>query len=363
MKRIIFLCLNLMVFFALVGVSLAAGLPLGLPEVPVPKDNPMNSDKIVLGKKLFNDKRFSADGTVSCATCHQPDMAFTDGLRVSKGIKGLTGTRNAPTVVNAVYYSAQFWDGRVESLEEQAKGPLTNPVEHGLKSFAPVIVTVKNDKDYRDLFHKAFGIKPDQITIDHVAQAIAAFERTVTSGDSPFDRYQYGNDKNAMSQAAIRGLEVFRVKGRCVDCHTIGQTSATFIDNKYHNLGVGFSRIEDRLMDLVDAYQNSKHSEQEQDAEILSSESISELGRFTVTLDPSDLGRFKTPTLRNVAVTAPYMHDGSMDSLEEVVEFYNQGGEDNPMLDGGIRPLRLTEQEKSDLVEFLKALTSPEFAN
>ncbi len=348
---------------ALTSAVLWAGSPpLGLPPVPIPADNPQSDVKVQLGKKLYNDKRFSADGTVSCATCHKEDKAFTDGLRVSKGFKGQEGTRNAPTVINAAYYTSQFWDGRVPSLEEQAKGPFINPVEHGLKNFDPILKIVREDKAYTALFKKAFGTGADEITIEHVAKAIAAFERTVISGNSPFDRYLYGNDKTAMSPAAIRGLEVFRLKGRCVDCHTIGQTSAVFTDNKFHNIGVGFSRIQDNLMDIVDAMQNQKESGEKLDTDILTSDKVSELGRFAVTLDPSDIGRFKTPSLRNVAVTGPYMHDGSIDSLEEVVELYDQGGEENPMLDGGIRPLRLTEQEKSDLVEFMKALTSPEYA-
>ena len=362
MKKTIMLSAVVFMAFAMTAaMSAAAGVPLGLPEVPVPADNPQNPGKVTLGRKLFNDKRFSADGTINCATCHSAEKAFTDGLKVSKGFKGQKGTRNAPTVINAAYYTTQFWDGRAASLEEQSKGPFINPVEHGLKNFDPILETIRGDSQYTALFKKTFGTEPKDITIDHVAKAIAAFERTVISGNSPFDRYLYGKESDAMSEAAIRGLAVFRLKGRCVDCHTIGQTSAIFTDNKFHNIGVGFSSIADNLMDIVDAYRKKHESGEELDVDILTSANISELGRFAVTLDPSDLGRFKTPSLRNVAVTGPYMHDGSMDSLEEVVEFYNEGGEDNPMLDGGIRPLRLTEQEKSDLVEFMKALTSPEY--
>jgi len=360
-KNIVLLGFTLMFIAMTAAIAEAAAPPLGLPEVPVPADNPLNPGKVLLGKKLFNDKRFSADGTVSCNTCHSPDKAFTDGLKVSKGIRGQEGTRNAPTVINAAYYTSQFWDGRAPSLEEQSKGPFTNPVEHGLKNFDPILETVRSDRTYTALFKKTFGVAPGDITIDHVAKAIAAFERSIISGNSPFDRYLYGKDSTAMSPAAVRGLEVFRLKGRCVDCHTIGQTSAIFTDNKFHNIGVGFSRIDAKLMDIVDAYRMKNESGRELDTDILTSDAISELGRFAVTLDPSDIGRFKTPSLRNIAVTGPYMHDGSMDSLEEVVELYNEGGEDNPMLDGGIRPLRLTEHEKADLVEFMKALTSPEY--
>ena len=355
--------------FALAGLcsvtsSLAAGgqnVPLGLPPVPIPSDNPQSPAKVVLGKRLFMDKRFSADSTVSCAACHDPQKAFTDGLPIAQGIQKKKGTRNSPTVINAVYYTTQFWDGRVSTLEEQAKGPFVNPVEHGLKDFSPIIEIIKKDPDYPAFFKRAFGVNPSQTSIDYVVKAIAAFERTVISGNSPFDRYMYGGQKAAMSEAAIRGLNLFRTKARCQDCHTIGQTSAIFTDNKFHNLGVGFSKIEPNLMEIVDKVRKAKAQGLKLDEKVLERQEISELGRFVVTLSIEDIGRFKTPNLRNVAVTGPYMHDGSMETLEEVIELYDQGGEDNPMLDSGIRPLNLTEQEKADLLEFLKALTSPEY--
>ena len=349
--------------FAAHAACAAPGIPLGLPPVPIPSDNPQGPEKVSLGKKLFLDKRFSQDGTVSCSTCHAPEKAFTDGLPVAVGIKGLKGTRNSPTVINAAYYTTQFWDGRAASLEEQSKGPFINPVEHGLKDFKPVLETIRKDPEYPALFSKAFGIKPQEITMDHVVKAIASFERTVISGNSPFDRYMYGGQKDAMSEAAVRGLQIYRTKARCQDCHRIEQTSATFTDNKYHNLGVGFSLIGPELFEIVEKVKKAGASGQKLDDTVLSSRKMSELGRFAVTLDLEDIGRFKTPTLRNVAVTGPYMHDGSMETLEEVIELYDQGGEENPMLDSGIRPLRLTEQEKADLLEFLKALTSPEYEN
>jgi cytochrome c peroxidase len=335
--------------------------PLGLPPVPVPGDNPQTPEKIALGKQLYEDKRFSADGTVSCATCHDQGKGFGDSLTVSEGFKKQTGTRNAPTVINAAYYKTQFWDGREPSLEEQAKGPFINPVEHGLKSHDPIVEVVRKDTDYVKQFKDVFGVEKDEITIDHVVKAIASFERTVISGNSPFDRYQYGGDKTAMSESAIRGLEIFRVKGRCVDCHTIEQTSAIFTDNDFHNLGVGFKVIEDDMFEIVEKFRQAKEEGVNIDEAVLTSKQESELGRFVVTLDPSDIGRFKTPTIRNIEVTGPYMHDGSVTTLEEVVELYDKGGEDNPLLDGGIRPLKLTDQEKKDLVAFMKALTSPEY--
>ncbi len=336
-------------------------LPIGLPPVPIPEDNPQSPAKIALGERLFHDKRFSADGTVSCATCHDPLKVFTDELPVAEGIKKLKGTRNSPTVVNSAYYTSQFWDGRAPSLEEQAKGPFVNPVEHGLKSFDPILSIVRSDSEYNTRFEKVFEINSQDITIDHVVKSIAAFERTIISGDSPFDLYLYGGDKTAVPEAAIRGLAIYRTKARCQDCHTIDQTSAIFTDNKFHNLGVGFSYIEPKLFEIVEQVQKSKETGDKLDESILTKNDISELGRFAITLDIQDIGRFKTPSLRNIAVTGPYMHDGSQETLEEVIEFYNVGGEENPMLDSGIRPLNLTDQEKADLLEFLKTLTSPQF--
>ncbi len=341
----------------------SGGPSLGLPPVPVPDQNEITRQKVELGKRLFEDKRFSADGTVSCATCHKPERAFTDGIPIAKGIQGKLGVRNTPTVVNAAYYTSQFWDGRAKDLEEQAKGPFTNPVEHGLKDFGPILAVCSSDPYYKTMFKKVFGVPPTAITIDHVTAAIAAFERTIVSGNSPFDRYLYQGDEQAISQAAKRGLEIYRTKGRCQDCHTIGQNSAIFTDNKFHNLGVGFSLVEPRLFEIVEELKRARKEGRRPDPKLVDERVISELGRFAVTLDIQDIGRFKTPTLRNIAVTAPYMHDGSLETLEEVIELYDQGGEDNPMLDSGIRPLNLTDQEKADLVEFLKSLTSPEYAD
>jgi cytochrome c peroxidase len=341
----------------------AADAPLGLPPVPIPSDNPQSPEKIALGKRLFEDKRFSADGTVSCSTCHDLQKAFVDGLPTSEGIKKLKGTRNAPTVVNAAYYDSQFWDGRRPSLEEQSKDPFVNPIEHGLASHEPILKTIRGDGSYPSEFRSIFAINPQQITIDHVAKAIASFERSLVFGDSPFDRYLYGGEKTALSQSAIRGLEIYRTKGRCQDCHTIGQTNATFTDNKFHNVGVGFKRLGPRTIQIANAFRKAKQEGKDIDKAILGDQEVSELGRFAVTLRPADIGAFKTPTLRNVTVTAPYMHDGSLQTLEEVIELYNKGGESNPFLDSGIRPLSLTDQEKADLLAFMKSLTSPQFAN
>ncbi len=360
MGRRIILLTVLLIFFGTTTPFSQERSPLGLPPVPVPEDNPQAPEKIALGKKLFEDKRFSADGTVSCANCHDPKKAFTDGLPVAEGIRKLKGTRNSPTVINAAYYTSQFWDGRRPSLEEQAKDPFLNPVEHGLKGYQFIVDIIRGDPEYPGKFKKVFGVGPDKITIDHVVKAIASFERSIISGDSAFDRYLYGRDKDALSESAKRGLELYRGKARCQECHAISADYALFTDNKFHNLGVGFKKIQPRLRKIVKEVRMAQQQGKELDESILTKTDISELGRFVVTGKLSDIGAFKTPTLRNIAVTGPYMHDGSLASLQEVMELYNKGGEKNPFL-GSVRVLNLTDDEIKDLIEFMNSLTSPEF--
>lgn len=344
--------------------------PLGLPEVPVPENNPMTPEKVELGERLFNDTRFSKTGDVSCATCHAPEKAFTDGpLQVSEGINSLTGTRNAPTVVNAAFNETQFWDGRSPDLEDQSQHPFVNPVEMGLADHSPILEVIRNDRNYRRAFEEVFGLESNEITIEHVKMAIAAFERTQVTGDSPFDRWYFGEDANAISESAKRGFEVFMADGRCVSCHTIEQDHALFTDHQFHNVGVGINDIVDEVPRLASAFLIAKNQGTDVDVAVLTNEDTSHLGRFVVSDDVSDMGAFKTPTLRNIAVTAPYMHDGSMETLRDVVVHYNNGGVTpeekpvNPYLSGGIRPLDLTEQQIDDLVSFMEALTSPQFAS
>ncbi|MFW2371843.1 MAG: cytochrome-c peroxidase [Gammaproteobacteria bacterium] len=356
------------VLIAFSGAALAA-TPLGLPPTPIPKDNPQSEVKIKLGDKLFHDTRFSSTGAVSCATCHERTKAFTDSpLSVSEGINKLTGTRNAPTVVNSAFMTSMFWDGREPDLEGQSAGPFINPVEMGLPNHEPILKIVRSDSEYKKLFKQAFKVSDSKITMDHVKKAIAAFERTIISGDSPFDRYHYGGNKSAMSESAVRGLDVFLGQGRCVSCHTISQTHAIFTDNKFHNLGIGFARIDKDVKDLATAFSKSRRTLEEIDVEVLANKNTSELGRFVVSDQWRDMGSFKTPTLRNIAETKPYMHDGSLKTLKDVVDFYNNGGRvksDDPVngfQSGGIRPLELSDQQKEDLVSFMEALTSPEYA-
>jgi len=356
---------------ALVCVFASAVLaqqPLGLPPVPIPADNPQTAAKIALGERLFNDVRFSSTGTVACATCHAPATAFTDSpLATSEGINGLTGTRNSPTAANAAFNRTQFWDGRSPSLEDQALHPFLNPVEMGLTSHEPILEIVSADRGYVAAFRDVFAVEPGEATMTEVTKAIAAFERTLIAGGSPFDRYYYGGDETAMSEAAIRGLDLFINEGRCVSCHVIEQDHALFTDHRFHNIGVGINDVQADVPDLVTAFLQAKVEGIDVDVAVLSDPTTSELGRFAVTESFDDLGAFKTSTLRNIAVTAPYMHDGSIATLRDAVVHYNNGGVTvagdrvNDFLSGGIRPLNLTDEQIDDLVAFMEALTSPGF--
>jgi cytochrome c peroxidase len=342
---------------------------LGLPPVPIPADNPQTAEKIALGETLFHDTRFSKTGDVSCATCHVAGKAFTDSpLSVSEGTRKLTGTRNAPTVVNSAFFQLLFWDGRSPSLEDQALHPFVNPVEMGLPDHEPILQIVRTDPEYSAAFQKVFGKSGSAITMDEVTKAIAAFERTQVAGDSPFDRYYFGGQEDALTEQQKRGFKLFVNEGRCVSCHVIEQTTALFTDNRFHNIGVGINDIQDDVPQLAGEFLHAKATLAEVDVKVLGDKRTSELGRFAVTRSLDGIGSFKTSTLRNIAVTAPYMHDGSLKTLRDVVVHYNNGGvtkEGDPVNDflaGGIRPLHLTDAQIDDLVAFLEALTSPEYA-
>jgi cytochrome c peroxidase len=302
---------------------------------------------VALGRKLFFDKRLSKDGTVSCATCHDPEHGYSDGKKVSEGVSGKKGARNAPTVLNAVFNEFQFWDGRAATLEEQSKGPMINPVEMAMGSHDDAVKIIRQAKqDYGDEFAKLFGREP---TIDDIAAVIATFERTVVSGNSPFDRFIAG-DAAAISASAKRGWELWNGKARCNTCHPHGDSTPNLSDNKFHNIGVAakgrdFASLARRAAAVADPQELAFHPD------------FTEVGRFAVTKQPKDIGAFKTPGVRDVALTAPYMHDGSEATLLDVVNFYDKGGEPNPYLDGGITPLKLTDPEKQDLVAFMEALT------
>jgi len=338
---------------------------LGLPPLSMPADNPQSEAKIALGDKLFNDARFSTTGEVSCATCHDPAKGMTDSpLVTSLGINGLTGTRNAPTVLNSAFNKTQFWDGRSPSLEDQAQHPFLNPVEMGLPSHDPILEIVNSDEDYKSAFKAVFGVVAGEVTMDHVTRAIASFERTEIGGNSPWDRWYFGGEEDAISDGAKRGFQLFLAQGRCISCHAIEQDHALFTDHLFHNIGVGINNIQPQVADLAKAFLVAKAAGLDVDVAVLSDPNVSHLGRFVVDEQLSSLGAFKTPTLRNTALTAPYMHDGSIATLREVVVHYNNGGVTkegdsvNSFLSGGIRPLNLTDQQIDDLVAFMEALNS-----
>ena len=299
--------------------------PLGLPPVYYPDDNLYSKERADLGYLLYFDKRLSSDGTVSCATCHHPDHGLTDGAPVSTGIGGQKGGRSAPTVINRGYSVAQFWDGRAPTLEAQAIGPIANPIEMTNEKDPDVAHQTCLDRlhkvpDYRARFKKAYG--SEDFTIKDVGKAIATFERTLMSGNSAFDRQKNG-DQDAMSASALRGKEIFFNKTACDSCHL----GFNFTDGSYANLGIGMDKPNP------------------------------DLGRYVVSKRDEDKGAFKTPTLRDIASTGPYMHDGRFKTLKDVVQFYNKGGIANEHLDERMKPLKLTPQEEDDLVEFLKSLS------
>ncbi len=341
--------LQLNAFSQTEGNAYVLSLPPGVLEPIIPEDNPLTQGKVDLGKKLFFDKRLSVDDTVSCATCHNPEKGFADGKSIAVGIQDRTGTRNSPTVLNAAFFDMQFWDGRAITLEEQAKQPIINPKEMGMPSHNALVEKISNIPDYKASFKAVFGA--DQITIDHIAGAIASFERTLITFNAPFDRFIAG-EKGAMSESAQRGWQLFLGKARCITCHEFNRSYPFFTDNKFHNIGVAMKGKDFESLARKAASRGANPSVLAQE------EGSAELGRYVVTKEPKDIGAFKTSGLRNIALTAPFLHDGSEPTLESVVEFYNKGGIPNPNLDGGIRPLGLSEEEKNDLVAFMKSLTS-----
>ncbi|GIX22768.1 MAG: hypothetical protein KatS3mg121_1551 [Gammaproteobacteria bacterium] len=323
----------------------------------VPDDNALNAERIALGQALYFDTRLSRDGSVACATCHDVTRGFTDRRPVSEGIDGALGRRNAPTTLNAAFFNTQFWDGRAPSLEEQAKLPVTNPIEMGHPSLDAAIAAIADDPEYRRLFQAAYGRAPNA---EDMARAIAAFERTLLFLDAPFDRYLAG-DETAISEQAKRGWALFNGKARCVSCHMINSANPIGTDNRFHNIGVS-ARHQDFDEMVASALEALRDAGLEAVDKLALETDLSELGRFLVTKNPADIGAFKTQQLRNIGITAPYMHDGSMQTLWDVVDHYNRGGEANPFLSGGIEPLNLTESEIDDLVAFLFTLTDVRFA-
>lgn len=321
-----------------------ATVPAGLQPLAayVPASNPLTKAKVELGRQLYFDPRVSLNGTVSCATCHNPVRGWTDNLRTSTGIDGQVGGRNAPTVLNTVYGKTMFWDGRAPSLEGQCQGPPQNPIEMGKQSYKDIIERLRKIPGYTEQFKKVFGT---DVTLDGFAKAIASFERVFAlTGNSTYDKYQAG-DVKALSDSEKRGMVLFGLrlspddefktdvvlkKAECTSCHV----GFNFTDEQFHNLGIGWNASKGEFADP---------------------------GRFAIesvgAKNPASYGAFKTPTCRDIEKTAPYMHDGSLKTLEEVVEHYDKGGTPNPALDKDMKKLNLTGQEKADVVAFMKALT------
>jgi cytochrome c peroxidase len=292
-------------------------IPLGLAERPFPEDNPLTEARARLGRKLFFDPILSADHSIACASCHRPDRGFASGDR-PRGVRGKQLGRRAPTLFNRAFGTAFFWDGRAGSLEEQALRPIADPDEMGSR-VADVVKRLEDDKEYKAAFGAAF---PDGVTAANLAKALAGFERVLLRGGSAVDRFRRKGEQGALTAQQRHGLWLYESKGRCWRCHA----GANFTDEQFHNTGVGWGK------------------------------EPPDPGRFAVTNKEADRGKFKTPTLRGVTLTGPYMHDGSLKSLADVVEFYNRGAGANPNLDSALAPLGLTEDEVRDLVAFLKAL-------
>lgn len=345
------------------SASVPSPLPLGVsPElygIAVPPDRVPAPDAAALGARLFRDKRLSADNTVSCDTCHDVDKGFTDhrpDSATSGGVGGAHGTRNAPTVLNALFQASQFWDGRAATLEDQAKLPILNPVEMGQKTPEDVVAKLRTLPEYAQDFQRIYG---HPTTYDDLASAIAAFERTQYSGNSPFDRFMAGN-ASSIDDNAKRGWALFNGKARCSDCHAFNSVSPLFSDQKFHNIGIAahkqnFTDLARKAIGIVQS------ADTKQIDELALQTDYSELGRFLVTKKDDDIGAFKTETLRNIGVTGPYMHDGSLTTLWDVIDHYNKGGVPNPYLDGGMQRLGLSENEIDDLVAFLFTLTDDRF--
>ena len=336
------------------------GAPVAMTRAVIPVDNPQTPEKISLGQKLFFDRRLSVNGTVSCSTCHDPALAFTDRKPTSVGVEGRVGQRNAPTVLNALYNKTQFWDGRVNTLEEQAALPIVNSVEMGHPNLDAAVAQIAAVEEYQQAFRVVFGRPPNGADL---VRAIASYERTQLSFDSPFDHFIAG-DKNAIDDSAKRGWELFNNQARCNKCHALTDTTrdvTNLIDNDFHNIGVLI--VQHKVVPLArQAEELIKTGDTPAIDKAAIQTDMSALGRFLVTKKEPDIASFKTPNIRNVLVTGPYFHDGSQETLWDVMDHYNKGaGLQDPYLDQDIQPLALTESDIDDLVAFMASLTSPNY--
>ena len=331
--------------------------PLGLPSVPVPAANPVTPAKVSLGRDLFFDRRLSRNRTMSCAMCHLPEQGYTSNeMATPIGVKGASLLRNAPTLYNVAYLPRLFLDLREESLEQQVLGPLFSPDEMANPSVAFLLETVRAAPEYAGRFEAVFGRPVD---LPAVGEVLAAYERTLVSGDSPFDRWHFGKDERAVPEPAKRGYAIFTGKAGCVACHAVAGDHALFTDNAVHNTGVGTAAPKPVRIEVAPGVEAAAVVPA---GPARPPSSARDLGRKGITDDPKDLHAFRTPGLRNVALTAPYMHDGSLATLSDVVRFYAAGGEPNQNLDPRMQPLALSEGDVADLVAFLESLNGANVA-
>jgi cytochrome c peroxidase len=366
--------MNRTLILALVVLAMGASLsaqpptPGAPPPIPLfsagviqsftPSDNPITDAKAKLGDMIFDEKRVSADNSIACNTCHSPRNGFTTHTETSRGVGDRLGKRNAPSILNAMFYKSMFWDGRAETLEEQATLPILNPIEMGQKTPNDVVAKLAAIPEFVEAFQQVFG---HPVNWQDMGKALAAFERTRLSTEAPFDRFLHGDEK-ALNASQRRGWALFTGKARCGSCHTYDAALPIFGDNRFHNTGVAAGKQDYNQLAARAARTAAAGSQAEKDKLALETE-FSELGRFLTTQKKEDIGAFKTPFLRDVLLTGPYMHDGSLETLWDVVAFFNQGGVRNPFLDSEMKPLGLTESEVDDLVNFLAALTSDRFAD
>jgi cytochrome c peroxidase len=332
--------------------------PLGLPAPPTVGDNPATPAKQALGRKLFMDRRLSYNNTLSCAMCHIPEQGFSaNEVATAVGIEGHSLRRNAPTLLNVAYVKQLFHDGREFSLENQVWGPLLASNEMGNPSVGHVIDKITRMPDYLGLFQTAFN--GQSANIQTIGAALAIYQRSLLSGNSRFDRWYYGGQPNALTATEQAGYTVFTGQGHCIACHQIGAKSALFADGRFHNTGIGWaaSMGQGPASHTIELAPGVQATVDDQNLSRISETPQPDVGRYEITQDLADRWAYRTPSLRNIALTAPYMHDGTLRTLEQVIAFYDRGGIDNPTKDPLLQPLHLTTEQKHSLRAFLGTLT------
>ena len=339
------------------GASVPPTLDAASWRARIPADNALDAKRIALGRKLYFETALSSDGSVSCATCHDSTRSFTDRRPVSEGVGGALGRRNAPTTMNAALLNVQFWDGREGTLEDQAGQPILNPVEMAMPSREAAVAKLKA-AGYDAQFQAAYQ---RDVNYDDLQRAIAAFERTLIFLDAPIERFLAG-DRGALSDEARAGFVLFNGKARCVSCHAMSRDNPLGTDNRFHNIGVSARTKDFEALAKKALASLAEDGSKKKLDELAVATDLSELGRFMVSKSYADIGSFRTPQIRNIGITAPYMHDGSMQTLWDVMDHYNKCGEPNAFLDGGMEALALTEAEVDQLVAFMFALTDQRFA-